>query len=154
MDQVAAGDDLQKSFSAYTAAVKDLEKAGQRARDRGQSMKARMNEYVARWQNEIDSTQDPAIQSALTSRREAVRQNFQKVVAAAQEVRAAYDPFLSQNQEIQRALAIDLTPQQVSALKPAMEKARGQGTTLKAKLTVMQDELNRMAGEMSPAPSM
>jgi len=152
LDQIASGADLPKSYAHFNTTVADIEKAASDAKKRGEAMRARMQEYVSRWQNEIDKMEDPTIRAGLTERREAVRQNFDKVRSAGQEARAAYDPYLKQLHEIQRALKIDLTPQQVTALKPVFAESRKNGETLKQKLSAMQAELDNISGGMASRP--
>ena len=78
-----------------------------------------------------------------------MRTNFNEVKSAAGEVRAAYGPFLSSLQQIQKALAIDMSPAALPGLKPAMDKARADGATLKQKLAAVQAELDQMQAGMS-----
>jgi hypothetical protein len=150
LDQLAAGGDLQKSFKNYTSSVNDLEKTAQDARQRAERMRERVKEYESQWQTEIDAMEDPTIRAGSAERREAVRQNFQKVRDSAQAAREAYEPYMAQLQEIQRAMAIDLTPQNVSVMRPAFDKARQQGQTLKQRLSAMRADLDNITRGTSP----
>lgn len=152
LDQLAAGGDLQKSFKSYSAAVEDVESAGKKAHDRAQSMRQRVEAYVTRWQAEIDQMQDPAIKEGLVQRREAVRANFDDVRAAVDEVREAYQPFLRHLQEIQRALALNLTPQTVAGLQPAFESAKSAGANLREKANALRSALDQVVAQTSPTP--
>ena len=144
MDRVNAGGDLEKSFKDYTTAVADLEKAGESARKRSAAMKQNVAAYVQKWQEEMGSIDNPLIKASLEKRREAVRANFAEVRAAAEEARRAYDPFLRDQKEIQRALSIDLSPGALPGLKPAFDRARGDGESLKGKIAAVQKELDDM----------
>ena len=150
LDQLTAGGDLQKSYIAFNGSVADLEKSAADARKRAESMRARVKEYTDKWQQEMETMEDPTIRANLAQRREAVRANFQKVQGAAKGARDAYEPYMAQLKEIQRALSIDLTPQNVTGIKPAIDKTKGQGATLKQKLVALQSELDTIAGGMSP----
>ena len=150
LDRLAAGGDLQKSYKTYNSSVSDLEKTAEGARKRAQGMRERVHEYTTQWEKEIDTMKDPTIRAGLTQRREAVRENFDKVKNSAQAAREAYQPYLAGLKEIQKALAIDLTPANATALKPAIEKTRRQGDTLKQKLAAMQAELDNIVKGTSP----
>jgi hypothetical protein len=149
MNKLNAGGDLAKSYSAYSKEVDDVEKAGAAARKRGDSMRKNTNAYITKWQKDVESIQDPTIKASLAERREVVRTNFNEVKSAAGEVRAAYGPFLSSLQQIQKALAVDLSPAALPGLKPAMNKAQADGTTLKQKIAAVQKELDEMQAGMS-----
>ena len=151
LEELSAGGDLQKSFKRYTSSVADLEQSARDARQRATSMRERVKEYTDEWQKEIDTMQDPTIRAGLTERREAVRNNFENVRNSAQAARDAYEPYMAQLKEIQRALAIDLTPHNVSAMRPAIDKALQQGQSLKQKLAAMQMELDKIMRGTSPS---
>ena len=152
LDQIASGSgDLQQSFKNYNTCVSDLEKSAAEAKKRAQTMRENLRAYTTKWQSEIDSMEDPTVRAGLQQRRDTVRANFDKVRTKAQAARDAYLPYIAQLKEIQRALSVDLTPQNVNALKPAMAKAKAQGETLKQALVEMQAELDSMTSGMSPS---
>ena len=144
LDKLAAGGDMRKTYNNYCDNVDELDEAGKKAAKRAQKMRENMQEYVAKWQSEMEQMTDPSIKAGLAQRRAAVSANFDRVRATAQEARAAYDPFMARLQEIRKALSIDLSPNALPGLKPAMDQARTQGKTLKQKLAAMQGELDRI----------
>ena len=114
----------------------------------------RIDAYIAKWQKEMETVQDPSIKASLQQRRDAMSANFQKVRNSAQGVREAYQPFLAQLKEIQKALSVDLSPAALPGLKPSMEKANAQGQTLKQKIAEVKSELGDIAAGMSPSGPM
>jgi chromosome segregation ATPase len=151
IDQLQAGGDLQKAFKNYDDAVNDLEKAGADAKKRADAMRKNVDAYIAKWQKEMESMNDPTIKANLAQRRKAVSDNFARVQDAAQRLRDSYQPFLTQLKEIQRALAVDLSPAAIPGLKPSMDKAKSQGQTLKQNISTFSSELDRIAAGMSPS---
>lgn len=150
MDQLAQGKELPRTFQQYTQAVNDLKDAGQRAAKRGRDMREKRQEYLAKWEKDIQSINDPAIRQASAERRNDIRANYEKVTALAEEIRAAYTPFLQHLQEVQKALSLDLTPAGVSAIAPAMASAKRDGETLMRKLDALGVELRKFTETMSP----
>jgi chromosome segregation ATPase len=144
LDRVAAGGDMRKPYQAYCDNLEELEEAGRNAAKRAQKMRENMQEYVAKWQSEMEKMNDPTIKAGLQQRRNAVSANFDRVRSTAQAAREAYDPFMARLQEIRKALAIDLSPNALPGLKPAMDQAKAQGQTLKQKLSAMQGELDKI----------
>jgi|RhiMethySRZTD1v2_1073278.scaffolds.fasta_scaffold806765_1 chromosome segregation ATPase len=151
LDQLAAGGDLQKAFANYNNAVEDLEKTGAGAKKRADAMRKNVNAYVERWQKEMETMNDPTLRASLEQRRQAVSANFGRVQEAAQGVREAYQPFLAQLKELQRALAVDLSPAAIPGMRPSMDKAKTQASTLKQKISALSSELDRISAGLSPS---
>jgi chromosome segregation ATPase len=152
LDQLSSGQgDLKKSFENYSKAVADVEAAGDKARARWQNMQARQKEYVAKWQSELETIENPEVRASLEQRRAKIRDDFDKIKATAQGVRDAYKPFLSDLKEIQKGLSLDLSPAGVTGMKPAMAKAKTEGQTLKQEISELQTELASIAGQMGPS---
>jgi hypothetical protein len=150
LDRMGPGGDLAKAFKQHGEAVKDLEQSGDSARRRAQQMRDNFDAYITKWQAEQAHIKDPTIKATLQQRREAVRDNFEQVRAAADAVRQAYEPFLADQKEIQKALSIDLTPAAVSGLKPKIDQSRNEGATLKTRLAELQTQLDNIEAGLSP----
>jgi hypothetical protein len=149
LDKLAAGGNVAQSYQQYTRAVADVKAAGDRARARAQDMRARGREYVANWQKEIDQISSPELKAGAVSRRTAVKHSYDEIVASAQSAGDAYKPYLRNLQDIQRALASDLTPGGVDAAKPAMTKAKAEGETLEQRIDALIGQLDGVSGSMS-----
>jgi hypothetical protein len=152
MDKLASGQEMQKSHKAFTKEVDDLEKAGESARGRATKMRERADEYVAKWQKEMETVQNPEVKASLADRRAAVQKNFDAVKAASAGVRDAYQPFMQNLRDINKALAIDLSPAALTGIKPVMDKTRTDATTLKQKLDALDKELAAIQTGMGATP--
>jgi hypothetical protein len=149
MNAMSAGGDLKKSYAAFNDSVADLEKTASAARKRSAGMQANVDAYVKKWQAEMEKMNDPTIKASLAERRDAVKSNFETVRNDATAARDAYQPFITQVKEIQKALSINLTPSMVPGLKPGMDKANALGATLKQKLGAMQADLDKITAGLS-----
>jgi len=149
LDGLSTSTDVQAAFKTYSASVAELEKAGADAKKRAQSMRERVDAYTAKWQQEIDQIQSASIREGLAQRRQTVGDHFAQVKESAQHVRDAYIPFLQDLQEIQRALAIDMTPANVTAIKPAIDQAKPDGQKLKDTIAELEGKLDQIAEGMS-----
>ena len=147
----SGGGDMTKTFGTFSKEVDELDKAGKDAAKRSESMRKNMDAYIKKWQGEMQAMNDPTIRASVTERQNAVRANFDKVRAAAQEARAAYTPFMGTLQELRKALSSDMSPAALTGLKPAIGNANKQGATLKEKLGAMQKELDGMMSGMGSA---
>ena len=152
LDKLAAGGgSLEQTFKQYTAAVNDVKAAGDRARARAQAMRNNARAYVAKWEKEMDQVSSPELRAGAAARRQKVKDNFDAVQATGRSVRDAYQPFLKNLQDIQRALASDLTPAGVDAARPAIEKAKTEGVTLNQRLDALIEKLDDISSGMSTA---
>jgi hypothetical protein len=144
IDALQAPGDMKTAYANYVAAVGSVRKAGERVRDRREAMQAKRDEYIARWQKELESISNPDVKAALVERKELVS-------AEVATVRDDYLPFLKNLEEIQKALALDLNPSGIAAMKKPLDQARADGLKLKASISRLQGELNRIIGSMAPA---
>ena len=154
LDQLSAGGDLQKSFNSYNSAVSDLVSTGEKAKARWNDMRVRGDQYVAKWQSEMEQVTNPEIKQNLAARREKVRADYEKISASAKEVRDAWDPYMSDLQEIKKALSLDLTSEGIKGMQGPMSTAKAKGATLSQKLDAFLTQLAGLLSGMSPAPVM
>jgi len=145
----SAGGNLDQTFKQYSAAVGDVQKAGERARDRAKDMRENARLYVANWEKETQQIDNPELKAGAAARRQRVQDNYQKIETASSAVRDAYRPYLKDLQDIQRALASDLTPSGVSAAKSAIDKTRAAGTELNARIDALIAQLDEVSAGMS-----
>ena len=149
LDKLASGGNLEQSYQQYTRQVAELKASGERAKARGQDMRNRQRQYVAAWQKEMDQISNPELRAGATERRAKVQANFDRIASTARATGDAYRPYLQNLQEIQKALANDLTPAGVDAARPAIEKAKAQGDTVQQRLDSLIAELDQVGGSMS-----
>jgi uncharacterized protein YukE len=150
LDQFSHTNDLKGTLNEYTTALSDLKESAARARERGEDMRSRREAYLAKWQSEAASIEDPAIKQSLETRRATVAAQFDSIRRAADDVKAAYQPFIQDNDQIQKALAIDLTPAGVQGIQPAMSRAKSDGNRLGQKLDALGHELDKVMTTMTP----
>jgi|GEM_PF-1851167 len=154
MDQLAAQPrDLKQAYRAFTTEVSDTSKQSQEAHERAEEMRERWQEYIASWEREADRLASAELRAGATERRETVRENYNRLRDVASEMQAAYEPFLKQLRDIQRALSLDLTPAGVEAAKPAIETARQTGTQLKEQIDAFIDELDGVSTRRAAQPT-
>jgi uncharacterized protein YukE len=151
LDKLVAGGNVGQSYSQFTKEVADVKAGGDRARARAQDMRERGRQYVANWEKETEQITSPELKAGAEQRRAKVKQNYDEITSAAHAARDAYQPYLRDLQDIQRALANDLTPAGVDAAKSAIEKAKANGETLQQRLDTLIAELDEVGGSMSPA---
>ena len=150
MDKLTAqGANLPQAFQQYTVAVKDVQAAGDKARARATAMRENGRNYIQKWEKESEAMQSPELRAGAAARRQRIRDNYEQITATGRSVRDAYQPFLRNLQEIQRALSQDLTPAGVDSAKLAIDKAKADGTALNERLDALIAQLDEVAGGMT-----
>ena len=153
LDKLAAGGNPEQAFKQYTAALKDVEAAGQRAGARAKAMRENARAYVAKWEKEMDQISSAELKAGAAERRQRVKQNFDDITAAGRSVRDAYTPFLKSLQDIHKVLANDLTPDGINAAKGAIAKAKSDGGTVNERIDILIAKLDEVSAGMSGTSS-
>ena len=147
----AGSGSLNNSFQQYKSAVDELEQQGKDAKKLAADLKKDSEKNIEAWQKEMETIDDPTIKASMESRRSAVRSNYAQIRSLADDARKAYDPFMKTNQDIIKALSIDLSPAAISGMSTVMDRATTEGQTLKTKLAAMQKALDNIANGQPPA---
>jgi chromosome segregation ATPase len=154
MDRLAAQPrDLKQSYRAYAGEVSKTVEEADEAEERADEMRERWQEYITSWEQEADRIRSDQLRAGATERRQSVRDNYNRLRDVANNTRQAYEPFLRQLQDIQRALSLDLTPAGVEAAKPAMETARQTGAQLKEQIDAFIQELDSVSAARATQPT-
>lgn len=151
IDQLEAdGADLTPAFSSYTLAVSDLEASGDRVADRIEAMRQNREAYIQKWQQELEQVDNPDVRAALAERKAKVAANYDQIRDNGVKLRDDYRAFLKTLQEVERALALDLNPEGVAAMKVPLATARKQGAELKKSIAASRAEFDAILGRMTP----
>jgi hypothetical protein len=153
LETLQSGGDLNKAFQTYTKEVGNVKDAGDRARSRAKDMQERQKQYVAAWQKETQDVSNPELRAAADARRAKLRESFDKISGSAAGARDAYQPYLKGLQDIQTALAADLTPAGVDAAKPAIQKTKADGEVLMQRIDALVAELDSVGAGMGAPPT-
>jgi hypothetical protein len=115
--------DLKPTYEAFTAEVANMQKAAQLTGARVQWMATDGRQYFKTWQETIDGIANESLKKKAQRRLNPVRASYTKVATAFKEAEAKFKPFLSDLSDIQKALAVDVTPGGVAAAKPVVKSA-------------------------------
>jgi hypothetical protein len=142
---------LNNTFGQYKKSVAALEKKGTEARRIAADLQEHMEMNKLNWQKEMDSISDPNVKATVESRKQAVAANYDQMKVYAQDARGAYDTFLKDNQDIVKALQLNLSPGSVSDLGKSMDKTAADGAALKQKIAAMQNAMTNIAKGQAPS---
>ncbi|MCU0915093.1 MAG: DUF2959 family protein [Planctomycetes bacterium] len=141
---------LRPAFKAFTSQVSQTVSQAEAARRRADAMRGRWREYIESWEVEIDRLSSPELQAKGAERRQTVRENYGRLRDVARALDDAYQPFLRQLRDIQRALSLDLTPEGVRAAQSTVDLARKSGGDVRARITDFIAEIDRVMAVSPP----
>jgi len=136
---------LPDAYRVYTAEVSETTKQAREAQERADRMRERWRDYITAWEMEVDDVTTPELQAKATERRQAVRENYDRLRDASRAMDTAYEPFLRQLRDIQTTLSLDLTPAGIEAAEPAIEAARQSAQNLKQQISAFVSEIDQVA---------
>jgi hypothetical protein len=109
--------DLRESYNTFAAEVKNTQAAALATSARAQSMETASKDYFGTWQTEIAGLANASLRKKAQKRLEAVRKSYDKVIVSLREAAEKFKPFLSNLDDVQKALANDITPGGVKAVR-------------------------------------
>ena len=163
-ESMAALDDLtmnpqpniEPQYKKFSAAVDKLASGVERTRDSIGDMRAKREEYLASWQKDAESIQDPEMQKRALTRIEEAKAAFGKLNVLGEGAKTSLAPFLASVKDLQRYIGSDLTPAGVKSVADLAGKARQSEPALQKDLDDLIAELDRVKGVFSstaPTPA-
>jgi len=145
--------DLRPLYEDFAAHLKTLDQDAESARSRALSMQSKNQDYFNSWAQEIEAIQDPSVRGKSLNSLKAAKANYQAVEQSLVKTRDAYIPLVSALNDLQTALAQDLTPSGVASLAPAYSKARQQAIDLQAVMITSMKAMDTAVRARTPRGS-
>ncbi len=146
---MAPGVDLRPQFEKYKAELAKLEAQAAVARDRANTMKEKGAAFFADWEDQVKSIQNEDIRKEAAERLAKRKKSYDKIIAAMQDARDQFVPFLSDLNDIKKLLDGELTTKSVSTTKNLVRKATRSGADVREALTDVETELDRVSAELA-----
>jgi chromosome segregation ATPase len=150
--------DLKPQYQAYRQALKRLEAATVRTTKTGAALSQKNEAYLAEWEKELASINYEYIRERSQKRREEVRTSFETVQRRYSEAQGAVDPLISYLRDIRVALASDLTPGGLEAIRGIASNAEDNSKKVQITLSNLDSDLQTLSQRLSsqttpPAPA-
>jgi len=139
-DLVKNPGDMAAQFKKYSEAVSDLESTAKEIQSKVASMRGKGNAYFKAWDEQTAQIQNEDIKKRSEARKEEMQKRFTDIKTSYTQAAEAFKPFLQDLKDIQTALATDLTPGGVSAIKGAADKANKESGPVK-------DSINKLVAQ-------
>ena len=142
-------DDLRPAFKAFSdqlAALKSSAEDLDTARD---NMAANGDAFFAQWDAQLAQIQNEDIKARSQARKDEVAQKLLTIKRNYAEADIAFKPFLSDLQDVQKYLSLDLTPGGVASIKDTVAKATQAAGPLKDSLNTVASDFKALGLAMS-----
>ena len=144
-----SGPDLKKQFKKFNSELDDLQAL---ARDVSEETAAMQNEraaYFQQWDEDLARIENEEIRNRSTERKIAVAARFETVRANYAQVKTAFNPFLSDLEDIRRALSADLTADGLASVKDVVSKANQDAQPLREAFGKLSAEFKALGVSLS-----
>ena len=141
--------DLRPAYNTYCAEVARTGLAADWTRTRVKWMGSDGRKYFQDWQTTVNSIANESLRKKSQKRLDAVQASYNKVETSLQLAGEKFQPFLSDLADIQKALASDVTPGGVKAMKSTVKSANWNHQFVNKAVNSALSEMNKMEKALS-----
>ena len=141
--------DLRPAYDAYCKDVGKTEAAALWTKTRIQWMASDGRTYFQSWQKTVDGISNESLRKKAQKRLDSVRKSYDRVEISLQQAGDRFKPFLSDLADIQKALAADITPGGVKAIKSTVRKANWDHQYVDSAVKSALKEMDKMVKALS-----
>jgi hypothetical protein len=141
--------DLRATYNAFAAEVKNTQAAAAWTVARAQRMESASKEYFGDWQASLISVSNSSLRKKGQKRLDETRKSYDKVVVSLKEAAEKFKPFLANLDDVQKAMAHDITPAGVKSIRGVASDA---DSNMKKVHRVVADAIEEL-GKMEKALS-
>ncbi len=141
--------DLRPAYNAYCAEVSKTEAAAGWTKTRIQWMAGDGRRYFQDWQATVNGIANQSLRKKSQKRLDTVQTSYGKVEASLKLAGEKFKPFLSDLTDIQKALATDVTPGGVKAIKSTVKSANWNHQYVDRAIKSALQEMNKMEKALS-----
>jgi hypothetical protein len=147
---VQAHRDPRPAYAAFAKAVHRLEVDSIQVRARTQAMRDRGDAYFEHWQEYLATVKNEQVRKLAEEHRPELKQSFEQVHLASQQIHEVFRPFLSDLQKLRAVLETDPTLARIDAQKGLILAAKDKGRQVQQGLDRILAEMNSMTAMLRP----
>lgn len=141
--------DLRPAYNDYCAEVGKTEAAATWTKTRIGWMASDGRAYFKTWQDSVSAINNNSLRKKSQKRLDAVKESYDKVEASLKKAGDKFKPFLSDLGDIQKALATDVTPGGVKAVKSTVKSANWNLQFVNGAINSALKEMDKMQKALS-----
>jgi hypothetical protein len=152
VDEISAQahQDPRPAYATFAKQVQRLEVGSIKVRAHTQAMRARGDAYFEHWQEYLGTVKNEQVRQLAETHRSELKQSFDQIHLAAQQVREGFRPFLSDLQKLRAVLEADPSLARIDAQKDLILAAKDKGRQVQQGLDRILAEMNSMTALLRP----
>ncbi len=143
-------EDLRPQYKAFAKDVSKVVATAKRVNAKTEKLAAASQAYADQWDEQSATIANADIRARSEARKAKVLASLAQVQAQYQETKANFSPFLSDLQDLDKALSLDLTPAGVDSLKSVVAQANKHGAELAKSLDSLTTGFRDLGAKLSP----
>ena len=141
----------QQAYEAFRASLNDFDKTSDRMLKQSEDVRKRGRELFAEWSAETESIQDPQIRAVAEERRRKMREAYNTMLTPFMTARTDLNVVRSNLHDLQKGLALDLTPDGINAHREPIDRITREGATSVRSLDAYAAQLERITDALPQA---
>ncbi|MFA6960058.1 MAG: DUF2959 family protein [Opitutaceae bacterium] len=152
LNRVATTPDAQDSYGAFATELDAFQKFSKKTLLDSADVRNSGNTLFAKWDEEAKSINDAEIRAIAEQRRTTLQMSYNAMITPLLAARADLTDVTSVLSDIRKALALDLTPAGIAAVKKPIASVNSKAVATSASLDKLAADLDRIAAAL-PAPT-
>jgi hypothetical protein len=140
-----------QAYAAFNTELTAFNKIADKTLKESDTVRNNGRELFSEWNAETESINDPEIRSIAEQRRTTLRESYNTMLTPLLTARSDLNEVRSNLTDIQKALALDLTPDGVNAIKASFGRISDKAATSVKSLDAFAAELDDIAESLPPA---
>lgn len=140
-----------QAYMAFNTELTAFNKIADKTLKESDTVRNNGRELFSEWNAETESINDPEIRSIAEQRRTTLRESYNTMLTPLLTARADLNEVRSNLTDIQKALALDLTPDGINAVKASFNRISSKAATSEKSLDAFAAELDNIANSLPPA---
>jgi hypothetical protein len=141
--------DLKPAYAAFVDKVGGTRAAADVTRQRVDMMSANSAKYFQTWQETVNGISNASLKKSAQKRLDTVKVSFDKIYGSLQQATQKFGPFLSDLNDVQKALALDTTPGGVKSVKDVVSSAKSNFNKVAEAVNAAIAEMTRVEKALS-----
>ena len=142
--------DLRPAFNDFSRAVANLQERYADLENRSNELAQRRDAYLTTWDQRNAEIQNPDIRDASLARQRQVTEDFARAQQAYQNARQTLQPLVSDLQDVQRLLSVDLTANGIATVRELALNARNRAESARQTLDQVASEFRAVSSTLDP----
>jgi len=143
---------MQDAYTSYSNELTALSGLIEKTSVESAEVRNGGRKLFAQWEEETRSIKNPDIRAVAETRRANLQADYNEMITPLINARANFTPLLSDFTDLRKALALDLTPAGIQAVKPLIGKVTEEADATVKSLDALATELDKITAVL-PAPT-